>query len=176
METPRWRKIIGIIFIAASLVAVIAVIRIGVQTRDANQASVDAETPARGDLDSSASGGSGSGANGTYALGVLPEPVMQAPPEVREAYSFATDPDNHELMQTLTCYCGCEAGDGLNHDSLFTCYVEKLLPDDQIIYSSHAFGCQLCLAEALDASKWNAQGRSAQEIKEQIDVKFGSSR
>ncbi len=168
------------IFIAASLVAIVAMINIGVQAMDdANQASADAETPARRtseDPDSPASTGSGSRADGPYALGVLPEPVLQAPAEVQAAYSFATDPDNHELMQTLTCYCGCEAGDGLNHDSLFTCYVNKLLPDDQIIYSSHAFGCQLCLAEALDASKWHAEGRSSQEIKEEIDVKFGSSR
>lgn len=174
MKTPRWRIAAGIIFIAGSLMAAVALIDIGVQTiRDeASQASVDVETAAPEDSGSISSTGSVRRPDDPYPVGVLPEPVMQAPEEVREAYAFATASENVEMMQTLTCYCGCEAPDGLGHDSLYTCYVEKLLPNDQIIYSSHAFGCQLCLAEALDASRWTAEGKTPEEIKEEIDIKF----
>jgi len=112
----------------------------------------------------------------SYPLGVLPERVRQAPVEAREAYAFATDPENFKLMQILRCYCGCEAGRGLKHDNLFMCYVENLLPGDRIVYSSHALGCGTCLREASDASKWRAEGRSDQEIQELIDTKYDRSR
>ena len=81
------------------------------------------------------------------------------------------DKDNHELIQSLTCFCGCDRG--LRHQSLFSCYVEELVPGDKAVYANHGIGCLTCLSEVWDAAEWKAAGKNGQEIKELIDAEYG---
>ncbi len=180
MKTPRKRKSDSIIFLPLGLLAIIAVIGLGVLlTRgEATRSSTETAKESRQVPKNPGAASSTESVRGPadpHPLGVLPEIVMQGTIEVRDAYAFATNLDNRELMQTLRCYCGCAAG-SLKHDNLFMCYVEDLLPDDQVIYSFHASGCKTCLAEVWDATKWQAEGKSLQEINKQIDTNYGGSR
>ncbi len=105
-------------------------------------------------------------------LGTFPDRVEQAPIQVREAYAFVAEPDNHALVQSLKCYCGCDFG--LEHRSLFNCYIDELRPGNQAVYSDHAIGCLTCVSEARDTTNWKAAGKTAAEIKDLIDSNYGA--
>lgn len=107
----------------------------------------------------------------TLPLGVFPDNIEGAPLKVRDAYTFVADTDNHELIQSLTCYCGCDRG--LRHQSLFSCYIEELFPGGRAVYANHAFGCLTCLSEVWTAADLKAAGKDAPEIKELIDAEYG---
>lgn len=104
-------------------------------------------------------------------LGTFPDRIEKAPPTVLAAYDFVADPDNHKLVQSLKCYCGCDAG--LEHVSLFSCYIKELRPENKAIYSDHGLGCLTCLSEAWEAEKLKAAGKTPAEIKISIDKSFG---
>ena len=104
-------------------------------------------------------------------LGTFPDQVERAPIKVREAYTFVADPDNHALVQSLKCYCGCDSG--LEHRSLFNCYIDELRPGNQAVYSDHAIGCLTCLSEIWDTANWKTTGKTAAEIKGLIDSNYG---
>ncbi len=105
-------------------------------------------------------------------LGAFPDRVEQAPVKIYEAYAFVADPDNHVLVQSLKCYCGCDSG--LEHPSLFNCYIDELRSKNQAIYSDHGIGCLTCLSEVWETSNWKAAGKTPVEIKELIDSNYGA--
>ena len=70
-----------------------------------------------------------------------------------------------EALAAVPCYCGCGRSQG--HVSLKECY---LRPDGS--YTDHASNCHLCVAEALDVGKWQAEGVSLKEIRSRIDQKY----
>ncbi len=105
-------------------------------------------------------------------LGAFPDRVEQAPVKIYEAYAFVADPDNHALVQSLKCYCGCDSG--LEHRSLFNCYIDELRSGNQAIYSDHGMGCLTCLSEIWDTANWKAAGKTPVEIKELIDSNYGA--
>jgi len=105
-------------------------------------------------------------------LGTFPDWVERAPMGVRDAYTFVADPDSHELIQSLKCYCGCDAG--LEHRSLFDCFIKELRPGNQAIYSDHGIGCLTCVSEVWDAANWKAAGKTPAEIKDLIDSNYGA--
>lgn len=70
----------------------------------------------------------------------------------REGYEAAKR--KPRLMSQMPCFCYCEK---FGHTSLHTCYE-----------TDHAVHCDVCLKEALEADRMDAQGLSPQEIREFI--------
>ena len=58
-------------------------------------------------------------------------------------------------------YCHCRCGESLGHKSLLTCYVTK-----------HAAGCGICMAEAILVGDLIKNGKSIDEIADEIDDRF----
>jgi hypothetical protein len=64
----------------------------------------------------------------------LPPDILEAPPEVREAYRFAIA--NQELLSAFPCYCGCGAQ---GHENNLECYIKEVKADGTIEFEHHAF-------------------------------------
>ncbi len=100
----------------------------------------------------------------------IPDFILQAPPPVREAYTFAVE--HPEVLEYVPCFCGCGAG---GHENNLDCFVSEFRADGTISYDSHAFGCQICVDIALDSKQMLAQGASLMEIRQFIDEKYGDA-
>lgn len=83
---------------------------------------------------------------------------------MRATYLFALS--DGAVLEALPCYCGCV---DLRHTSLRSCFVS-----DAGGFDSHAAGCDVCVAEALDARRLRAERRSLTEIRRHIDERYGS--
>lgn len=87
-------------------------------------------------LGASACGASGEKAQ--YELApesALPDFVRDAPPQVKEAYRFATA--NPDVLKAFPCYCGCGS---VGHMSNLDCYIQEIGSDGAIVFDNHAFG------------------------------------
>jgi hypothetical protein len=77
--------------------------------------------------------------------------------KIETAYQVAHDmPD---VLDQLYCYCECDKHSG--HRSLLSCYTDH-----------HAANCDVCVNEALDASRMMKQDYKMTEIKSAIDRKY----
>ena len=94
---------------------------------------------------------------GTLGETVMPASFFTADPNVRRLYQVARE--NPALLDGLYCNCHCHETHG--HRSLLTCF-----------QSQHGAGCDICLGEADMAGQMQAQGRSLQDIRAQIDLAF----
>lgn len=83
---------------------------------------------------------------------------------VRTSYLFALS--DGATLEALPCYCGCV---DLRHTSLRSCFL-----DDAGGFDPHAAGCDVCVAETLDARRLHGEKWSLMEIRRQIDDKYGS--
>ncbi len=70
-----------------------------------------------------------------------------------------------EALSAVPCYCGCGLSQG--HLNLKDCYLRS---DGS--YTDHASNCHLCVEEALDVGKWQAEGVSLKDIRARIDEKY----
>lgn len=76
-----------------------------------------------------------------------------------EAYQVARDiPD---VLDHLYCYCQCDKHFG--HKSLLSCFAD-----------SHGSNCDICMEEALEASRLHGQGVDAAQIRDHIDRKYAA--
>ena len=67
-------------------------------------------------------------------LGIMPDYVQHAAPEVKEAYRFAVA--NPEVLTHIPCYCGCNA---LGHRHNLDCYVKSFRKDGSVAeFDNHA--------------------------------------
>lgn len=77
--------------------------------------------------------------------------------KIETAYRVAHDmPD---VLDQLYCYCECDKHSG--HRSLLSCYTDH-----------HAANCDVCVNEALDASRMAQRGYETTEIRREIDRKY----
>ena len=77
--------------------------------------------------------------------------------KIETAYQVAHDmPD---VLDQLYCYCECDKHSG--HRSLLSCYTDN-----------HAANCDVCVNEALDASRMMKQGYKMAEIRREVDRKY----
>jgi len=75
------------------------------------------------------------------------------------AMSYAVAKEIPEILDSLHCYCECKKN--LGHKSLLTCYVTE-----------HATNCDLCIDEALMASRLHKEGYDAVSIRKAVDGEF----
>ena len=97
---------------------------------------------------------------GITAEGVLPAGMVPNTPGAAEAYLVARQIP--QVLDGLHCYCECARNMG--HRSLLTCY-----------QSDHASQCDICMGEAMLASRMATAGNSLEAIRKAIDEQFGPS-
>jgi uncharacterized protein with PCYCGC motif len=94
---------------------------------------------------------------GTMGETVMPASFFINNPRVLRTYQLA-----RQVPGTLDgLYCNCHCKEELGHRSLLTCF-----------QSQHGSGCDICLGEAETAERMQAEGKSLQEIRAQIDLAF----
>jgi hypothetical protein len=87
--------------------------------------------------------------------------------KAEQGYRLAVD--HQQLFEGLPCYCGCGVMPEDPHRNLLDCFI-----NDDGSFDSHASGCEVCDDEAIDAARWQAEGKSAAEIRALIDAKYES--
>jgi hypothetical protein len=94
---------------------------------------------------------------GTMGETVMPASFFADNPRVLKTYQLA-----RQIPGTLDgIYCHCHCKEEMGHRSLLTCF-----------QSQHGAGCDICLGEAETAEQMQAEGKSLQEIRAQIDLAF----
>jgi hypothetical protein len=118
-----------------------------------------------------AAGHAGTGAGGDVAshhpapraeitpVKVLPVSFVPRTPGAAEAYAAARTAFG--TLDGVYCYCDCSKHSG--HRSLLTCFE-----------SEHGAFCDICMGEAMVASGMAQQGKSLEDIRAAIDLRFGS--
>jgi hypothetical protein len=74
---------------------------------------------------------------------------------------------NQPVFDRVPCYCGCKS-DPEKYRSLKDCFYNRQTGE----FDEHAAGCTTCLDEAKDIGQWLGEGKSAKEIRAQIDAKY----
>jgi len=90
---------------------------------------------------------------------VLPPGLVLNTPGALEAYAAARSAP--QVLDGVHCYCECAKNFG--HRSLLTCFE-----------SDHGSQCDICISEAMLATRLAAQGHSLDDIRRAIDQQFGS--
>lgn len=98
----------------------------------------------------------------------MPHSVQDAPTNVSDAYRFAAA--NPDLMQQFPCYCGCGS---IGHTSNYACYVSGADAAGNLIFDSHALGCQICVDITLDVMRMLGDGEEVPAIQVVIDQTYG---
>lgn len=96
---------------------------------------------------------------GITAALVLPPEVVPNWPGAREAYAAARSAPG--VLDGVYCHCDCAKHFG--HRSLLTCFE-----------SDHGSRCDICMGEAMLATRMAAGGSSLLQIRRAIDAQFGS--
>lgn len=84
------------------------------------------------------------------------------------AYQLAVD--NRELFSQMPCYCGCVNLPDKRHQSLDQCFFQ-----DDGSFDMHAAYCTICADIAIDAARWQSEGKTAAEVRHLVEGKFGGA-
>jgi len=82
-----------------------------------------------------------------------------------KAYELAVD--NRQLFSQMPCYCGCGRLD-TPHQNLDQCFFA-----DDGSFDQHAAYCTICADIAVDAARWQADGKATAEVRRLVDERFG---
>ena len=85
----------------------------------------------------------------------------------QDAYRLAVD--NRQLFSQMPCYCGCGRLD-MPHQNLDQCF---FMADGS--FEQHAAYCTICADIAIDAARWQSEGKTTAEIRQLVDEKFGDA-
>ncbi len=88
-------------------------------------------------------------------------------PEAERGYRLAVQ--HQPLFAQVACYCGCVNLPKEPHRNLLDCFM-----NDDGTFEPHAVGCPVCVDIADDAVAWQAQGKSADEVRSLVDEKYQS--
>ncbi len=78
--------------------------------------------------------------------------------DTKRAYQLAVD--YSDVLKTQRCYCGCSVHSG--HKNLLDCFRD-----------THGSECNTCMNEAFDTIDMYKKGMSIEQIKANIDRKYG---
>jgi len=95
---------------------------------------------------------------GVTAERVLPPAAVPHTPGAAEAYAAARSAPR--ILDGVYCHCDCSQHSG--HRSLLTCFE-----------SEHASHCDICMGEAMLATRLAAQGSGLAAIRQAIDAQYG---
>jgi hypothetical protein len=91
---------------------------------------------------------------------------VEEPAEILEAYTFvATNP---EIAKYMPCFCAC--GRDKVHKSVEDCYIKSRgASEREIVWSTHAGECMICLTVAHEARRLSLEGLSIADIRDEIE-------
>ena len=102
-------------------------------------------------------------------------PPLPRPPGVRKdlqgPYAFAAT--QADLLRHIPCYCGCVAQ---GHASAVSCFVHAFRENGAPVWNAHSFTCDVCVHIAREVMLMRLLGRSAEDIRREIDSRYRSSR
>ena len=88
--------------------------------------------------------------------------------QVEEAYLYAKN--NPDALNGVNCHCGCmeTIHDGRVHSrGLLDCFMK---PNGE--FDSHGASCQMCYVDALEVKQLVQEGKTKEEIKNIINLKY----
>lgn len=83
-------------------------------------------------------------------------------PMTLKAYEYTTL--NPGLIEQVPCYCECFR---MGHKSLKNCFITE-----EGSYDRHGSGCDICVGEVIKIKKMYEDGKSIEEIREEIDKEY----
>ena len=86
--------------------------------------------------------------------------------DVRAVYEWAKSPEGSVLLEQVPCYCGCNTE---GHMHARHCFWK-----DDGTFDSHGTSCAVCFGIAKKARQMHEQGKSACEIRYEIDKFYAS--
>ena len=114
--------------------------------------------------------GKGASAGQDYpmaSMDQLPVDVQSQPVNVIQSYQFAFA--NPSVLSQIPCYCGCGA---MGHTSNYSCYVQGVQENGQILYDPHALGCSICVDITQDSMRLLSEGKNVPEIRAYVDSTY----
>jgi hypothetical protein len=104
----------------------------------------------------------------TNGATTLPSFVKGLDPQVGQVYQLTAQ--NHQLLQSIPCYCGC--GESVGHQSSLDCFVKEIKKSGQVTWDSHGTTCGTCLEIAAESVYLQKQGKNLKDIRRYIDDKY----
>lgn len=101
----------------------------------------------------------------TASIGQLPSFLNNLDPQIKAAYQVAAS--NHELLQSIPCYCGCGESAGHLHNG--NCFIKEVKADGSVMWDDHGTRCGVCMEIAVVSAKLKQEGKSVKEIRAFID-------
>ena len=88
--------------------------------------------------------------------------------QAKEAYTYAKN--NPDALNGVNCHCGCmqTVHNGRVHSrGLLDCFMK---PNGE--FDSHGANCKMCYVDALEVKQLTQQGKTKEEIKKIINLKY----
>jgi hypothetical protein len=101
--------------------------------------------------------------------GVLPTIVYHTGHDTVEAYAAAIA--NPDILAAVPCTCGCM--ETIDHRNNLDCYVDEVLPDGTVAFSTHGLYCLICQWITRDAIEGAKNGLDADQLNELILERYG---
>ncbi|WP_166242466.1 PCYCGC motif-containing (lipo)protein [Paenibacillus turpanensis] len=104
----------------------------------------------------------------TKSADVMPKFLAQYTDNTQQLYAQVEQ--HADILKQLDCYCGCMDYDD-PHDSLYRCFVRSH-SEKGIEWTNHGATCGVCLLELRDTIEGVKQGKSAEQIRMEIDKTY----
>lgn len=101
--------------------------------------------------------------------GVLPAVVHHTGHDTVEAYSAALS--HPAVLASVPCTCGCMPA--LDHQNNLDCYIDEVLPDGTIAYSTHGLYCLVCQWITVDAVAGAETGMDGEALTRMVMERYG---
>ena len=101
--------------------------------------------------------------------GVLPEIVHHTGHDTVDAYAAALA--HPAVLESVPCTCGCMPA--LGHRDNLDCYIDEILPDGTVAFSTHGLYCLVCQWITFDALEGHAAGLDGGELTKLVMERYG---
>lgn len=101
--------------------------------------------------------------------GVLPAVVYYTGHDTVDAYSAALS--HPGVLASVPCTCGCMPG--LDHKNNLDCYIDEVLPDGTIAFSTHGLYCLVCQWITADTMAGAETGMDGEALTRMVLERYG---
>lgn len=78
--------------------------------------------------------------------------------------------EHQDLLEHIPCYCGCN--DSVGHEHNYHCFIHDTKDTGAVVWDDHATRCQVCLDIAVESIVEYDNGKTINEIRDEIDGKY----
>lgn len=89
----------------------------------------------------------------------------------RTRHLYGVVGDYRDIMQQITCYCGCSDMGKDSHKSLYRCYIAEER-EDGVTWTDHAAFCGICLDQLQYIEQWSREGKTPDKIRQLMKEKY----